>query len=172
MHRFLQRSEAKRLVLNSKSRVPNIINSGVLMTMTRTQSRRTTGNVLIEGVICCALSILIMFFGIEMVRSAQQFVLLRHGCFLYTRYRALGVSESRAQGKVASFVRNALGSAASHWLEILKWDFNSLNLSGRLSSRYRSLFLPFRDESIAGSGTGLNDRLMFTKRCYFSSKAR
>ncbi len=136
-----------------------------------------------EGVLALGVAFLTLSLGIELIRTAQQAVLIRHSCFLYVRLRSLGLSEDAVGRRISNWIAGALGtgalgngvlankvSASRRWLRQTAFEYGSPEYSARVQSRYASLFLPYRDPAIAADAFGPRDRLQFTQRCYFSLK--
>src|SRR5690606_6823500 len=68
------------------------------------------GSVLLEGLVALPLLTLTILFVFDCFRQAQWRLVLQHGCFLYARYRSLGLSVGASKRRATSFVEAALGS--------------------------------------------------------------
>lgn len=138
---------------------------------TKTRAGRT-GSVLLEGVFSIGITLITLSLNIELVRTAQQTILLRHACFLHARWRALGLEDIEARKRIARWVGSAAPRGAQKFMRQLNIEFigHDRELFSKAVSRYASLFLPFRDWAFAADRLGPRDRIQFTKRCYFSSK--
>jgi hypothetical protein len=130
----------------------------------RPRSRGTVnrrGSVLVEALMVSSLlAIPCLGLSFELVRAAQLHVMVHHWCFMYVRYRALGISETESRSRISKFAEKALGSrSAARYARIL--DSTSerrlRGIVGRLHLRYPG-FLKF-----------LKDRIRISKKCLFYS---
>ena len=130
------------------------------------------GSTLIEGVLAFSVCVLTIMLSVELVRTAQQTVLLRHACFLYVRWRSLAVGEPASLHRVQRWFDLALSGKGKKFMNQLTLEYHpsSNQMRSRASSRYPSLFLPYSEPSLAADSLGPRDRIQFSQQCYFSSR--
>jgi hypothetical protein len=144
------------------------------MTIPRALRRRegsnNQGGVLVEGVVCIALVLLTLGLNLGIVRSAQYSVTLRHACFLYARWRALGNRENDALRRVRNLLRKTLPiKEADRIGRLLVFEAPANGeLVAKVAFRYMRLFLPYRDPILPRDRLNPRNRPQLTEQCRFS----
>ncbi|MBI1861829.1 MAG: hypothetical protein HYR96_13020 [Deltaproteobacteria bacterium] len=125
------------------------------------------GQVLIEGLVALGLTTMVLALGLELVRSAQQKVLMRHSCFMYLRLRALGREEEVAMERTKKWMKEALPPSGERFFRHTELLFEGATRSALAVSRYSRFLLPYPDPAFARDRLGSRDRIQFTERCFF-----
>lgn len=125
------------------------------------------GSVLVETVFCILPFTLILFLCLELLRAGYLHVLVAQSAFIYTRDRALGLSEGESQREVFDFLKNAMGRDNGERMRQLL-DFESeahgRTVEGKVHIRY-PLFFRFEMEN--QDPTYWRHHLEITKKCQF-----